>query len=314
MKPYDMVREGLIVFSTIAIIVLILAAFWGFPGKNYWPLTIKEVATKAPIAFLNRTVTYFDGTSGLQTYGPPYTHDNANAQRIGPFCPACWVGVMFPLNAKVDLVMQPLQQIADLNPAVATALKTYQQASAKQQMAWSQAYTAALGKAKVQNGQVILPNGDYGPVQVLMDGMLKFARAGLLEAALTVNTNPKLAPYNTDYTRAFLYLGGNIMNTVANHFDEPGGNWGMSHMAGPYPAAWWLWPYTLLYQIPAIGNLPNADLVAFLIFAAMLGTLIFLPFIPGLNRIPYKIPVYKVIWRDWYAKYPSGDPSKPATK
>lgn len=245
MKPYDMVREGLIVFTAITVIVLFLAAFWGFPGKNYRPLTIKEVATKAPVAFLKRTLSYFDGSSGLQTYGPPYTHDYQNAQSIGPFCPACWLGVIFPLNAKVDLVMQPLQQIADLNPAVAAALKTYQQASPKQQAAWDKAYGAALAKAKVENGQVVLPaTGDYGPVPVLMNGILTFARAGLLEAALTFNTNPSMAPYETDYTRAFFYLGGNIMGTVADHFGEDGGTWGMSHMAGPYPAAWWLWPYT----------------------------------------------------------------------
>lgn len=311
MKPYDMVREGLIVFGGILIVVLCLAAFWGFPGKNFAPLTIKEVATKAPVAFLQRTVSYFSGTSGLQTYGPPYTHNDGNAQHIGPFCPACWIGVISPLNAKVDLVMQPLQQIAAINPAVGTALKAYQQAKPKQQTAWDSAYSAALNKARMEHGRVILPTGDYGPVPTLMNAMLTFARAGLLEAALTVDTNPNLAPYNTDYTRAFFYLGGDsIMGSVATRFDEQGGQWGMAHMAGPYPGAWWLWPYTFLYQIPIIANSPNGDLIAFVIFVGMLAVGIFLPLIPGLNRIPYVIPVYRVIWRDWYRKHPTGDSSR----
>lgn len=314
MKPYDMVREGLIVFGVMLTIILVLAAVWGFPGKNYGPLTIKEVATKAPVAFLKRTVSYFSGTSRLQTYGPPYTHNDNHAQHIGPFCPNCWVGVIYPLNAKVDFVMQPLQQIAALDPNVATALNTYQNASAKQQTEWNNAYTSALNKAQVTHGRVVLPAGDYGPVPVLMNGMLTFARTGLLEAALTFNTNPNMAPYETNYTRPLLYLGGPIMSTVAGHFDEKGGEWGMSHMAGPYPGAWWLWPYTFLYQIPAIGNSPNGDLIAFLIFLVMLLIAVLAPVIPGLNRIPYVIPVYKIIWRDWYAKYPSGIPSNASRK
>jgi hypothetical protein len=210
--------------------------------------------------------------------------------------------------------MQPLQQIAALDPNVATALNTYQNASAKQQTEWNNAYTSALNKAQVTHGRVVLPAGDYGPVPVLMNGMLTFARTGLLEAALTFNTNPNMAPYETNYTRPLLYLGGPIMNTVAGHFDEKGGEWGMSHIAGPYPGAWWLWPYTFLYQIPAIGNSPNGDLIAFLIFLVMLLIAVLAPVIPGLNRIPYVIPVYKIIWRDWYAKYPSGIPSNASRK
>jgi hypothetical protein len=86
----------------------------------------------------------------------------------------------------------------------------------------------------------------------------------------------------------------------------------MVHSEGPYPGAWWLWPYAFLYQIPAIGNSPNGDLIAGMITFAFTLVLIFLPVIPGLNRIPYYVPVYKVIWRDWYRKYPSGDPSNPS--
>ena len=314
MKPYDMVREGLFVFSGVLVIILLLAAFWGFPGKNYSPLTIQEVANKAPIAFLQRTVSYFSGTSRLQTYGPPYTHNDNNAQRIGSFCPNCWVGVVSPLNARVDLVMQPLDQIAALDPTVSRALEAYKEASSTQQESWVAAYTHALTGAKVVNNNVVLPKGSYGPVPDLMNGMLIFARTGLLEAALTFNTDPKMAPYETNYTRPLLYLGGPIMNTVAGHFYEKGGEWGMSHMAGPYPGAWWLWPYTFLYQIPAIGNAHSGDLIAFMIFAVMLFASIFMPMIPGLRRIPYFIPIYKIIWRDWYKKYPTGDPSKPAIK
>ena len=71
---------------------------------------------------------------------------------------------------------------------------------------------------------------------------------------------------------------------------------------GPYPGAWWLWPYAFLYQLPGIANSPNADLITGLIMAAAFFILVFLPVIPGLNRIPYLIPVYRLIWRDWYRR------------
>lgn len=303
MKAYDMVREGLIVLTFMTGVIIVLAGIFGFPKIS--PLTLKEVATKAPIAFMERTFSYFSGESGLQTYGPPYTKDYANAQRLGAFCPACWTGVAHPLNAKIDLVMKPLQKLGMLDPAVATDLQAYDQATPAQQKAWTSAYAAALKKAKVARGKVALPAGDYGPVPGLMNAMLTFARSGLLESALVQETAPSRAPYNTDYTRALLYLGGPIMGHVASHFYEQGGQWGMSHSAGPYPGAWWLWPYTFLYQIPAIGNSPNADLIAGLIMAGLAIVLIFLPVIPGLNRLPEAIPVYKIIWRDWYERYPS---------
>ncbi len=311
MKPYDMVREGLMVLAGVTVVIMLLAVLWGFP--DYQPLTLQEVATKEPVAFLQRTVSYFSGDSDLQTYGPPYTPDYANAQHVGFICPACWVGVVMPLDAQRDLVMAPLKQIGMLNPAVEASLKDYDQTSAAQQKTWIKNYTAALKAARAEQGGVVLPAGQYGPVAPLMEAMLNLARAGLLDAALTENANPALAPYNTSYTRSLLYLGGPIMDKVADHFDEQGGQWGMLHMAGPYPGAWWLMPYAFLYQIPAIGNSPNADLIAGMIIFAFTLVLIFLPFIPGLNRIPYALPVYKIIWRDWYRKYPSGDPPRHAS-
>ena len=308
-KPYDMVREGLVVLTGMVAVIVVLAATWGFPRIP--PLTMKEVATKAPVAFTQRTLSYFIGKDGLQTYGPPYTNNYENAQHIGPICPACWVGVTQPIDFRKALVMNPLKQAAVVNPAIATALDTYNRATPAQQKEWANAYRAALGQAIAQNGQVILPAGNYGPVPELMDGMLKLAQAGLLEGALTQGVHPDYAPYNTDYMLAMFYMGGdNIYRTVANHFDERGGQWGMSHVSGPYPGAWWLWPYTFLYQIPVIRNSDNADLIAGIIITAISLVLFFLPFIPGLNRLPYIVPVYRLVWRDWYLKYPSGDPTR----
>ncbi|EQD49813.1 cytochrome b/b6 domain protein, partial [mine drainage metagenome] len=197
------------------------------------------------------------------------------------------------------LVMKPLARIAVLNPQVAAALATYQQASPDQQLSWIKSYSGALKKASDDNGKVILPAGDYGPVATLMNGMLDLARAGLLEGALDSSS---LLPYDLNNTKSLLFLEGPIENRVAQHLNELGSQWGMTNEMGPYPGAWWLWPYAFLYQIPGIANSPNADLITGLIMAVAFLLLIFLPVIPGLNRIPYLIPVYRLIWRDWYRR------------
>lgn len=298
MKPYDMVREGLIILGVVTVVVVLLAALLGTP--DYPTVTGKEVATKQPLLFLQRTVSYLSGQSGFQTYGPPYTKDYQNAQEVfGFISPARWIGVVNPINAQQDLVMKPLERIAVLNPTVKAALLTYKQASPDQQQNWIKSYSDALKKATDENGTVTFPQGDYGPVATLMNGMLNLARAGLLEGALDSNSR---LPYNLNNTKSLLYLQGTIENRVANHLDELGNQWGMTNEMGPYPGAWWLWPYAFLYQIPAIASSPNGDLIAGLIMGVVFLILIFLPVIPGLNRIPYLIPVYRLIWRDWYRR------------
>ena len=299
MKGYDMIREGLIVLSVVTAVVVLLAVFFGTP--DYPTVTGKEVATKQPLLFLDRSLSYFSGQSGLQSYGPPYTKDDQNAQQVfGFISPARWTGVVNPVNARHDLVMGPLERIAVLDPAVATALAIYTHAPPDQQQSWIRSYSGALRNATDDNGKVMLPQGDYGPVATLMNGMLNLARAGLLEAALDSSS---LLPYDLNNTRSLLFLEGPIENKVARHLNELGTQWGMTNEMGPYPGAWWLWSYAFLYQIPGIANSPSADLIAGLIMATAFLMLIFLPVIPGLNRIPYRIPVYRLIWRDWYRRF-----------
>lgn len=295
-KPYDMLREGLLVLAAVTIAIVLLAALWGTP--DYPTVTAAEVAAKQPIPFLKLAVSYLSGENDLQTYGPPYTNDPANAQAaFGFLSPQRWVGTINPVNAQVDLALKPLQRIGMLNPEVAKALDAFTQASDEQQKAWTKDYSDALDKASAADGKLVLPAGDYGPVPTLMDGMLNLARAGLLEGALDSSAS---LPYSLNNTKSLLFLQGDIENTIAGHLNQQGGQWGMSNEMGPYPGAWWMWPYAFLYQIPVIANSANADLIAGLIMGFVFLILLFLPVIPILNRIPRWIPVYRLIWRDWY--------------
>jgi hypothetical protein len=66
------------------------------------------------------------------------------------------------------------------------------------------------------------------------------------------------------------------------------------------PGAWWLDEYQIWYEIPAIADADNADLLVVTIMLGLFALLLLLPVIPGLNRLPHGLKVYRVIWRDWY--------------
>lgn len=297
-KPYDLLREGIIVFCVVLVLVLLLAI--GFGSPDYPTVRGEDVAQRQPLAFLKTTANILAGNSSLEGYGPPYTPDTANAQRVLGMAPANWFGVTTPIQPAEDLVLQPLARVAHLNSDVAAALQTYQAASADQQAAWATAYLTALDTASVTNGQVQLPPGDYGPVAVMLNGMLQLGQAGLLEGALASSAS---LPFVLDFTRALLYFQDDVDHSVAESLNMLGDQWGISHETGNYPGAWWLMPYTFLYQIPPMSTSANGDLlVVFIVFIVLVLIPLFAPFLPIVNRLPIWLGVYKIIWRDWYSR------------
>ncbi len=297
-KPYDLLREGLIVLAFLVVVIFVLAIVFGSP--DYPTVRGEDVAQRQPVAYLKTGANILAGNSGLEGYGPPYTSDIDNAQNILGIAPAGWFGVTIPIDPARDLVLQPLARVAVLDQEVASALQTYESANTQQQHSWVNAYLVALDKATVSAaGQVQLPTGDYGPVDVMMTGLLKLGQAGLLEGAL--ESSPRL-PYVLDYTRSLLFFQDDVYAGVADSLDMLGEQWGISHETGPYPGAWWLWPYTILYQIPVIAASPNADLLAGTIMLIVFVIMLAVPFIPVVNRLPRWIGLYKTIWRDWYRR------------
>jgi len=296
-KPYDLLREGLIVLTLAVIAIVVLAAVFSSP--DYPTVRGEDVAKLQPLAYLKTSANILAGNHSVQDYGPPYTSNTENAQSLYGIAPANWFGVTIPVDPSRDLVLQPLERVATLNPGVASALDTYQAASADQQQAWVSAYLDALDGATEESGVVTIPPGDYGPVATLMNGMLALGRAGLLEGAL--DSSDRL-PYSLDYTKSLLFFLDDVDASVAEKLDMASDQWGVSHETGRYPGAWWLWPYTFLYQIPPMSSSGNADLEAVGIFTAAFLLLLLAPFIPILNRLPRALRIYRLIWRDWYRR------------
>jgi len=296
-KPYDLLREGLILLLFWTAVIVGLAVLFGSP--DYPAVRGEDVAQRQPLAFLKTSANILAGNSSLQGYGPPYSPDTGNVQQFLGVAPADWPGVTNPIDPPRDFILQPLARVAILNPAVGDALRTYEAATTTQQQMWLKAYLAALDKATVAGGQVQLLAGIYGPVPALMTGLLDLGRAGLLEGALVDSAR---LPFTLDFTRALLFFQDDVDHSVASSLDMLGGLWGISHETGPYPGAWWLWPYTFSYQIPPMSSSPNGDLQVGVIITVVFLATLFAPFVPIVNRLPCWLGVYRLIWRDWYRR------------
>jgi len=296
-QPYDLVAEGLIVFGFWLIVIIVLAVVFGSP--DYPTVRSEDVAVRQPDAFLKTSAGILAGKSGIQGYGPPYTPDPGNAQEIAGISPARWFGVTIPIDPPKDFVLRPLTRAAALDPRLDGALKEYDAATPEARKAWVDAYLSALDRMTVVDGGVNVPPDGSGPVHVMMDGMLRLAGAGLLEGA--IESDARL-PYTLDFTKSFLFFQDDVDGSVAEKLDMLGEQWGISHETGPYPGAWWLWPYTFLYQVPPMSESPNGDLQVVVIMAVFYLLMLFVPFIPIVNRIPYWVPVYRIVWRDWYRR------------
>lgn len=77
MKPYDLLREGLIVLAVITGIVVVMAVIYGSP--DYPTVRGEDVANDQPILYLKTVADLLEGNSSIDGYGPPYTSDYANA-------------------------------------------------------------------------------------------------------------------------------------------------------------------------------------------------------------------------------------------
>jgi hypothetical protein len=219
--------------------------------------------------------------------------------------------VHYAVDTAQEFVLRPLQQAAPDDPAVASALSTFNAADDTQRSAWSDAYTTALADATSENGRVSLAAGDYGPLSVLMNRLLGLAQSGALDGLLLVSGNF----YETDYTKPLLYMGDSgYIASLAEGQKLTGSQWGMMNETGQYPGQTWVWLFRMWYQVAPFDreygfggvNAANADLAIIVLMTVLSAALLLTPFIPGLRDIPRLIPVHRLIWRHYYAELRSG--------
>jgi hypothetical protein len=297
MAPYDLVKEFLLALLGVTVLVVLLSAFLSSPDVA--PLTIKSVARPAPDMYVSTVLSELNGSSAIAGYGPPYNDGTGSVQGFGSFSPQKIIGVHIPINTTQDFVLGPLSQAAEANPALKSDLARFNQASGNQQTAWENAYSKALGKAKVSGTSLTVPACPCGPLPAMMSAMLRLGESGAMDGLLL--TTPRY--YQTDYTRSLLFLqDDSAVASRAQQLNLTGSQWGVMNETGNYPGQAWLWLYTLLYQIQPYNTVwnPSIDLAAVTTITILSILLILVPWIPGLNRLPKYLKVYRLIWKDYY--------------
>jgi Cytochrome b(N-terminal)/b6/petB len=304
-RRYDILKEGTIAAVVATLIVFVAAGLLSSPDIP--PLSIRTWATVDQVGFVNTAATELDGSSVSASYGPPYNNGTGSVQQVGPVNWQKLAGITQPINSARLFVLDPLAVQARNDPALTTALATYNAASATQQTTWASAYDKATapGTTKVpfNGGDLNLPAA--GPVPVMMAAELTMARSGALDADLLAQRQF----YGTDFTKPLLFIAdGGYYNTLASNMNLSGDQWGVMNETGSYPGQPWLWLYQMWYHVNPFGDSVSADIWAIYLTGIATLLLLFIPFIPGLRDIPRLIPVHRLIWRgDW--DQPSAPPA-----
>ena len=126
------------------------------------------------------------------------------------------------------------------------------------------------------------------------------AQSGALDGALTTRDTP----LPTNFTKPLLFLAdsGTYFPDKAAAQHLSGDQWGVMNETGSWPGQSWLWLYSLWYQIEPFKSSGNADILVMSLMGVLSLGLIFLPLLPVISRIPYWIPVHRLIWRKWYQR------------
>jgi hypothetical protein len=295
MIRYDLIKEFVLAFVVVSLIVVGLAAAFSSPDDP--AVTLKSWSTADPVDFVTTAALELSYQSDTAGYGAPYNNTPDTGQAIGPFAPGNAAGVTIPIDTAQDFVLKPLTVAAVGNPTLTASLSTFTAATQDQKDGWLTSYNTAVADATVVGDQVTVATGDYGPVPDLMAGELNLARTGALDGLLASNGSL----YQTDFTKPLLFLGdGSYLSGLASDQHLNGDSWGAMNETGQYPGQTWLWGFSFWYQIPPFNTADNADLLIILIMIGLTSIMALVPFIPILRDIPRWVPVHKLVWRRYY--------------
>ena len=293
-REYDLIKEFVIAVVVVGFLALTLAAVFSSPDEK--ALTMQSWAKAAPADFVQTTAGELAGTTTSANYGPPY-NKNGEGQNIGPINLSKAAGVRIPIDPAQSFVIEPLKSQSDSK--IQSALSMWSSASAQVQAKWASTYSDALTK----DGKSLSledPSGKYGPVPTLVTSLYGMASTGALDGALT--TSDSTLP--TNFTKPLLFLAdsGSYFPDKAAAQHLSGDQWGVMNETGSWPGQSWLWLYSLWYQIEPFKSSGNADILVMSLMGVLSLGLLLLPVLPVISRIPYWIPVHRLIWRNWYRR------------
>ncbi len=308
MMRYDLLKEIAVVTAVLLVLVAGLSLIFSSPDVP--SVTVKSWAQADAVDFVATAANELNGQSASAQYGPPYNSGTTSVQAVGPLAPQRFAGVHVPVDSANDFVLSPLRLASSGNPDLTAALATFTSATDAQRGQWLDAYTKSLAKAGVKDGRVVVADGGYGPVAVMMSNLVGIARTGGLDGLLITGGHF----YQTDFTRPLLFMSdGGYLPGLGKDQHLAGNQWGVMNETGLYPGQTWLWLFTMWYQVPPINTAPNADLVVMGIMVLLTLLLILVPFIPGVRSIPRVVPIHRLIWRKYYTAPAEPRTAAPAT-
>ncbi len=300
LRHYDILKEATIAFGIVLVLVFLLAITFSSPDVP--PVTVQSWAKAQPVGFVDIALTELNGTSTTATYGPPYNTATGSSQSLGPISFEKFFGVKYPLNTAKDFVLNPLSTLPDF-PSLTAAIATYEQAPKATEDRWISNYQAQLNKLPLGSSAVISQMPSAGPVPVLMSHLLAMAQSGALDAQLLTQSSF----YTTNYTNPLMFIGDSVVAQPNSYWNKlvtvdhlQGNQWGVMNETGSWPGQPWMWLYTMWYQISPMSTSGNGDVEVLAIMTVLSLLLLFVPVIPGLRKIPEKIPLYRLIWRNYY--------------
>jgi hypothetical protein len=341
-RRYDLIAEGTIAVIFVAVLCIVASILWGSPdgGLTYPKAPVSPPGqafsarywhTNDPSDLAQTAVQELLGASGTATYGPPFNTTTGASQEFLGIKPAeiakSIFGLTLPINTANDFVLAPVSQlVAPYNPLVAAAVSRYKaaggdlapgvpgpQVPSAQQTTWLNNYAKALAKssATFTPTSVTVPPGNYGPVPVIIRAEMLIAHNGSLDGYFQ-GSDQQLSTNTTNGTMFF--SDGTLWGNIAEAQGVGGDQWGVMNELWNYPGQVWLWLYAGMYQVPVMNaaNNSNLDLDVGLLMV-LLGFLLpmFAPWIPGINRIPRWIPLYKIIYRQYYHYHGTGGGDPP---
>ncbi|MGA3150122.1 MAG: cytochrome b N-terminal domain-containing protein [Candidatus Saccharimonadales bacterium] len=245
-------------------LILLLAAV--FPSPFIKPDTIQSVAAADP-------------KLAGQTFMSEYNHTSDTASYLDNIDP-------YKYDTRAIYIEQPYAQLSAFQHT-ANLMQKFNAEPAAQQTAQAKAAESYF------NNTYPAKDSSNNPLISVVSTLTSAARTGLYQPALN-SDNPN--GDQTTYAIRFLSDTG-VLDNQAQVLGITTDQYGMlREEKGHLPlGAWWLAPIGLMnHTILAHDN--NGDRDGAIILGLFLLLLIAFPFIPGLNQLPDKLKVYKLIW------------------
>jgi hypothetical protein len=331
-RQYDLIFEGTVAVIFVGVLCILAAILWGSPNGGLThpggPASPPGQAFSArywdnndPSDFAQTVVQELLGGTTTAGYGPPFNTTAGASQEFLGIRPAeiakSIFGLTLPVNTANDFVLAPLGQIVvPYSTLAATAVRTYKaaggdlspgaaasQVPSARQATWLNNYATALSKPSARFTPTVATTapGNYGPVPLIVQAEMLIAHNGSLDGYFQ-GSDQQLG---TDTTKGTMFFSdGSLWGNVAAAQGVAGDQWGVMNELWNYSGQVWLWLYSGMYQIPALNPSDNSNLdldvgLLMIVFGFLLP--MFAPWIPGINRIPRWIPLYKIIYRRYYS-------------